>query len=242
MTRPNLSGVDAGSEDPAVIAIDSLGGWEPLTVAEVTEMFRSAPFPWWIVGGWAIDLFLGHETRPHDDIEIAVLRRDQIALREWLRGWQLWFVPGPGAGLARWREGTDLAADVHEIWCRTESSPWRLEILIEEAEADRWKYRRDTRISAPLELLGQDVDGIRVIRPEIALLYESKGTRERDRSDFEAALPRLDAPARRWLLEALERAGTGAEWLDALRLASETTPGHRRRASYDSKDSPHQSE
>jgi Aminoglycoside-2''-adenylyltransferase len=32
--------------------------------------------PWCIVGGWAIDLWLEEHTRPHEDIEISVLRED----------------------------------------------------------------------------------------------------------------------------------------------------------------------
>lgn len=205
-------------EDRNVIPAESLGGWEPLGVDEVAEMFRRAPFQWWIVGGWAIDLFLGRETRKHTDIEIAVLRRDQADLWKWMRGWELWYAPGHGKGLARWRDGNCLTADVHEIWSRTEGhGPWRLEILVEETEGNRWVYRRDTRVSAHLSEVGHNVDGIPVIRPEIALLYKSKGSRERDRQDFEAAIPGLDASARRWLLEALDTTGTGADWLDALR-------------------------
>lgn len=25
--------------------------------------------PWWVAGGWAVDLFIGRPTRPHKDIE-----------------------------------------------------------------------------------------------------------------------------------------------------------------------------
>jgi len=31
---------------------------------------------WCVAGGWAIDMFLGKQTRPHEDMEIVVLRRD----------------------------------------------------------------------------------------------------------------------------------------------------------------------
>lgn len=36
---------------------------------------------WYVVGGWSIDLFLGEQTRAHEDLEIAVLRRDHPAVR-----------------------------------------------------------------------------------------------------------------------------------------------------------------
>jgi hypothetical protein len=33
--------------------------------------------PWCIAGGWAIDLAVGHATRQHKDVEIAIFREDQ---------------------------------------------------------------------------------------------------------------------------------------------------------------------
>jgi hypothetical protein len=40
-------------------------------------------------GGWALDLFLDRETRRHDDLDVALLRRDQGAPHDHLRGWDL---------------------------------------------------------------------------------------------------------------------------------------------------------
>ena len=36
-----------------------------------------APAPWFIAGGWAIDLFLGRKTREHADVDFALSRLDQ---------------------------------------------------------------------------------------------------------------------------------------------------------------------
>src|SRR5262245_61992566 len=33
--------------------------WEPLSVAEVAALFRDAPFPWGLAGGYAVEQFLG---------------------------------------------------------------------------------------------------------------------------------------------------------------------------------------
>jgi hypothetical protein len=68
---------------------------------------------WFIAGGWAIDLFLGKETRRHEDIEIALFRRDQAALQDYLAGWLLQKV-GNGA-LAVWKRGERLELPVFEI-------------------------------------------------------------------------------------------------------------------------------
>jgi putative ABC transport system permease protein len=37
--------------------------------------------PWFVAGGWALDLFLGRVTRPHHDVDIALFREDQRQLR-----------------------------------------------------------------------------------------------------------------------------------------------------------------
>ena len=42
--------------------------------------------PWWVAGGWAPDLPLGHRTTPHADLELSVLATSQAALFQHLRG------------------------------------------------------------------------------------------------------------------------------------------------------------
>ncbi|MCL4541605.1 MAG: hypothetical protein M1396_04620 [Chloroflexi bacterium] len=46
-------------------------------VRPVATLLTDFDRPWFIAGGWAIDLFLGRQTRAHKDVEIAVLRQDQ---------------------------------------------------------------------------------------------------------------------------------------------------------------------
>jgi lincosamide nucleotidyltransferase A/C/D/E len=35
-------------------------------------------------GGWGVDALLGHQTRPHDDLDVAVQHKDVVLLRELL--------------------------------------------------------------------------------------------------------------------------------------------------------------
>lgn len=48
--------------------IEAWDVWPPPTVA---ERLAGVAFPWWVVGGWAIDGFLGEKTREHADLEVA---------------------------------------------------------------------------------------------------------------------------------------------------------------------------
>ena len=66
------------------------------TPAQVSRLFYGERKPWWIAGGWAIDLFLGKVTREHEDVDVAILRIDEKAFRTYLKSWELW--PGLGEG------------------------------------------------------------------------------------------------------------------------------------------------
>ena len=46
--------------------------WDPWRPADVTRRLAGVTVPWYVAGGWAIDLFLGRTTREHADLEIAV--------------------------------------------------------------------------------------------------------------------------------------------------------------------------
>jgi hypothetical protein len=47
----------------------------------VAALMHGFNAPWGIAGGWALDLFVGRESRAHADIDVALLRRDQQRLR-----------------------------------------------------------------------------------------------------------------------------------------------------------------
>src|SRR5207302_1649698 len=68
-------------------------------IAEMAQRMEDFPHPWFVSGGWAIDLFLGRVTREHEDREVGVFRQDQRALREHLSGWALFkAIMGPDGG------------------------------------------------------------------------------------------------------------------------------------------------
>ena len=96
---------------------------------------------------------------------------------------------------------------------RFAADPTLLEILLEEADGDRWRYRRQRSIERPLAKLGStSARGVPFLRPEIALLYKAKHLRLKDQRDFDASAPRLDTTARAWLATALEEAHPGHPW------------------------------
>jgi hypothetical protein len=182
--------------------------------------FAQYSLPWYVAGGWAVDLFLGRQTRPHQDIEVAVLRRDQRLLRHVFDGWA-WskVVPGPQGGVkAVWGEQEWLELPIHELYAR-EPNGELVEVLLQESDAKAWRFRREPTISMPLSELGLRSElGIPILRPEVVLLYKAKSPRLRDEEDFIALLPALGDAQAAWLGEALDRCHPGHTWRTRLKV------------------------
>jgi hypothetical protein len=159
---------------------------------------------WWVAGGWAIDLAVGRQTRPHDDLDIAVLRRDQPALVSVLDGWDVRLAAEPGA-LEPWDLGERVPAELHALWCRPSGDEdWAFEILLNDAEDDDWLFRRNNAVRLPLHQMGRvSADGVPFLAPEVVLLFKAKNVRDRDELDLQLSLPMLSAERRAWLRDAI---------------------------------------
>jgi hypothetical protein len=63
------------------------------------------------------------------------------------------------------------------------------------------------------EAIRRTNDGLPYLAPEIVLLFKARWSRPKDEDDLNRVLPLLDAPARRWLRQALERVHPGHAWI-----------------------------
>jgi hypothetical protein len=189
----------------------------PPEVRAVAEALAPLRVPWAVAGGWALDLALGRVTRRHADVDVAVFREDQAALRPALPGWR--FEVAVAGALVPWEEDARLELPVHEVHARPSAGRTgpALEFLLNERDGADWVYRRDPAVRRPLErVLRAGPGGVRLLAPEVVLLYKSKAPRAADEQDFAAARPLLDAEARAWLRAALLRATPDHPWAAAL--------------------------
>lgn len=171
---------------------------------------------WWAVaGGWAIDLWLGEQTREHHDVEVVVRRRDQHAIHRALADrWEL-FAPDPPAGGWRPWSGVPIEAPAFQLQARSPSGEF--DIFTETVDDTGWHFRRDDRISmASDEVFVASASGIPIVRPEIQLLYMAKSTDPKNQLDFMQARPHLADEAAMWLTRALEMTLPGHHWLEQL--------------------------
>ncbi|WP_217195977.1 nucleotidyltransferase domain-containing protein [Streptomyces buecherae] len=189
------------------------GPWEPETPAEVARRFVGVPTPWWIAGGYAIELAAGRAVRDHADTDVLLLRRDQLAAQRALAGWEWWAADPPGT-LRRWAPGESLPAPVHDVWCRPgPAEPWRVQLMLDEAVGATWISRRDPGVRLPLAALGRRTPtGVPYLTPEAQLYYKAAAPRPKDERDFAAALPHLTPPQRAWLSRAIARTRPAHPW------------------------------
>jgi hypothetical protein len=201
----------------------SLGAWRPWSPQEVAQFFAPLAAPWWIAGGWAIELFLGRRTREHEDVDVQILRRDQQAVRALFGAWDMQAaLPPPRDEIwpfRPWRRDEVLDPVIHDVWCRpTSTQPWALQLMIADTRDDSWLFRRMPTVMRPVNTIGcVSGKGIPYLAPEIQLLYKAKGLRPKDESDFAHALPALHQERRQWLRKALTEAHPGHPWLSRLR-------------------------
>ena len=192
-------------------------GWSPLSVDELTAIMDGAGFFWCLAGGHALERLLGRRYRAHDDIDIVVLRSQQLAVQAWFSDWTLAAADPPGS-LRPWATGEKLSWRVHDIWAhRPDAAGWELQIMIQEDDATSWFYRRDDRVHGRVDDLIVMAGGVPCLRADLQLLFKAKSARPKDDMDFLQVLPILSPPERQTLWDWLDLTSpNGHPWMPAL--------------------------
>ena len=191
-------------------------GFSP--VAIVATELKEVSFPWYISGGWALDLFLGRVTRLHHDVDVSVPYPAQLDLRKHLteRGWKL--VTPFEKRLEAWPPHMQLQLPRHQVHAHREDA--FIDFLLTEMDGI-WKYRREPAAIRSLERIGLWTEGgIPYLAPELVLLFKSKNTsnqeRPKDQLDYEKILPHLEPERRAWLRWALVATSPDHPWIQQL--------------------------
>jgi len=193
------------------------GRFEPLGVPGVVDFFAGFDRPWWLVGGWALEAFT-RAPREHDDVDVSMLARDVPAFRDFVGDrWHLWTIRD-GALRPLNERWPDLPAPDCQVWVRRDAgSPWVMDVPITPDVDGRWQNKRLPDHVAPLgEVTWVTDDGVRVLNPEIVLLFKARINRTKDRRDLARALPLLSDRQRGWLREEVTGLWPDHPWLEQL--------------------------
>ena len=188
--------------------VDAWDTWHPRVAA---ERLAGLDVPWYVAAGWALDLFRGAQSRPHEDLEIAVPAHHFDALAERFADCDF-YVPRSGELHPLSPQTRDSS---HQTWALSRATwKWCVDVFREPYDGDRWVCRRDEAIRLPYEeIIEHDPAGIPFLAPEYVLLFKAKLGRDKDLADLHGVLPLLAADRRRRLHDLLARVHPGHAWL-----------------------------
>jgi len=195
------------------VASDDLGPWDPLAAGDLAALLDGVGTDWWLMGGVALDRFVGRETRAHDDVDVEIPRAGLAAVLAHLDGWEA-HTAHDGV-LTRLTEAVGQPPEANGVWWRASvGGPWRFDLKLATVDGDAWVYRRHPAIRRPVaSVRWTDGDGVPVIAPEVQLLFKARADRPKDTADAEVVVPLLAPEARAWLVDAVRRAHPGSPWL-----------------------------
>jgi hypothetical protein len=170
----------------------------PEPVARVAALMETFEPTWSLCGGWAVDAWVGRQTRDHNDVDVAVFRDDERAIFDHLADWHLSAHDTPDATHSdRW-DGRALDFPAHIHARLDDGLEW--EVQLNERSGDDWIVNRQPRIAIPVARFSlRSPHGLPTMAPEVLLWYKAADVRPHDELDFVALLPVLTDEQRRWL-------------------------------------------
>lgn len=197
---------------------------------------------WCFAGGWAIDLFLGKESRPHKDLDIVVFKNEINEVISYMKA-NNWRLETPTRqGFLPVTEESVSELEMDNMWCMNEDYPQDylkvdeqgscnfyqyerdvqeefdfLEVLLNSTEGGYFIYQQNPAIRLEMSRAIFENNGLPYLAPEIVLLYKSKYLSEDNQADFELVTAKLNPEQREWLKEALTNEyGSDHPWVQAL--------------------------
>ncbi|WP_433607631.1 nucleotidyltransferase domain-containing protein [Dactylosporangium sp. CA-139114] len=210
--QPPAGGIQLSAAEIDALPARWSSCWTP---AEVAHHLAGTVTPWCVAAGWALDLFLGRQTREHGDIEIAIPAAGFPEVRDRFAG----YVFDAVSSGRIWQNATpDVLAATHQTWLRDPATGnYLLDVFREPHDDDTWICRRDEKIRLPYrDIVLHTRDGIPYLRPELVLLFKAKHARPKDQSDFDETVPHMTPAQRGALAELLSRVHPGHPWLTRL--------------------------
>jgi Aminoglycoside-2''-adenylyltransferase len=153
-------------------------------VSAVCSLLSRLTVPYWIAGGWAIDLAVGRVARGHADVDVMLLERDKHALWDDLPADEI--------------QITGRDRDSRRLTLHSEHLLLPTEVFLAEADGTFRVHRRGDayRAERPLAGITRNRDGIPFLAPEVVLMSGTNGSCATQMSRHPQLTRRTLAPAR----------------------------------------------
>lgn len=199
-------------------------------ILAANHLLQDVPITWAICGGFAIDLFLGKETRAHGDIDICVFEKERETISKYMlqNDWQVYEFRGngkvrlqnedlssePGRNLMCTKDTCEL---VKFYPCEEDNLLWYeffhtglkqldyLEFLFNISMEDAFIFDKSKGIKRELSKAILYHEGIPYLAPEIVLLYKASNADNAEyQYDFEQAYLHMHEEQKSWFLQGLD--------------------------------------
>ncbi|MDZ7874776.1 MAG: hypothetical protein U5N27_17630 [Rhizobium sp.] len=105
--------------------------WDAWTPELLFQRFRYQSSPWYVVGGWALDLWQGYQSRDHEDLEFCILSDDLDLFRAQLPELEISSRSITACLLILLLEMRPRP-ETHQLWgADTANACWRIDMMIE---------------------------------------------------------------------------------------------------------------
>ena len=191
---------------------------------KLKSFMADSKFRWAVCGGFALDLFLGRNIRPHGDIDLCVLEEDRESVKNYAlsKGWQVYEFRGwgkvrplehgipsdPGRNLMCVGDGCDIVKFYpcedpgmlyHQFFHTGMKEFHYLEFLFNRAAGGDLVLDQRSGARRALAKAFLQRDGICYLAPEIVLLYKASDSENPEyQLDFSEAYPQLNEEQKAW--------------------------------------------
>ena len=193
--------------------------WDAWSPHELSQRLRDAILPWYVAGGWALELWHEKQTREHEYLEFVALRNDVDYFRTILYDLNLFTVKD--GSIKYLPPSAHLPSDVWQLWGGDmRQGYWRVDVMIEQGTPDLWVYKHDPAISmVRSDAIRISRAGIPYLAPTNVILFKSRHCREKDRIDFKRCLQKFSAEEKEQLIGWLDQLNPGHEWITDLQAS-----------------------
>lgn len=186
---------------------------------DLNLLLKNVDFEYAICGGLAIDEFIGHKTRNHSDIDIAVFFEDKTKIFKFMLdlGWDVYEALG-NSRVKKITSLTDYEITFKNLLSLINDNVYKfeflrtnqekldyVEFLFNSKENDNWIYQYNENIKLSLSNSIISGDNFKYLSPSIVLLYKSREVDNlKNKRDFRSIINKLNIEQLNWLYSSLQ--------------------------------------